>query len=62
MNILEVGKDGMKMFDSEIISLIHRHYKTWDIRKVKQTQYIIRVERKKYCAHCNAHTVHKQTI
>ena len=22
----------------------------------------IRIERKKYCTHCNAHTLHKQTI
>lgn len=22
----------------------------------------IRVERKKYCAHCNMHTLHKQTL
>ncbi|TQR17304.1 50S ribosomal protein L33 [Psychrobacillus soli] len=22
----------------------------------------IRTERKKYCAHCNAHTLHKQTL
>ncbi|MFF2754649.1 50S ribosomal protein L33 [Psychrobacillus sp. NPDC058041] len=22
----------------------------------------IRIERKKYCTHCNAHTLHKQTL
>ena len=22
----------------------------------------IRIERKKYCSHCNAHTLHKQTL
>ncbi|WP_342560048.1 50S ribosomal protein L33 [Psychrobacillus sp. FSL W7-1457] len=22
----------------------------------------VRIERKKYCTHCNAHTVHKQTL
>lgn len=23
---------------------------------------VIRMERKKYCTHCNAHTLHKQTL
>jgi len=53
-------KKGDNMAKKTVLSCIQCGNRNYTIPLSKEN--VIRVERKKYCAHCNAHTLHKQTL
>ncbi|WP_407691715.1 MULTISPECIES: 50S ribosomal protein L33 [Psychrobacillus] len=53
-------KKGDNMAKKTVLSCVQCGNRNYTIPLSKEN--VIRVERKKYCAHCNAHTLHKQTL
>ena len=54
-------KKGDNMVKKTVLSCVKCGNRNYTVPASKET-VAIRIERKKYCAHCNTHTLHKQTL
>ncbi|WP_277583956.1 50S ribosomal protein L33 [Psychrobacillus antarcticus] len=48
------------MAKKTVLSCVQCGNRNYTIPASKESE--IRIERKKYCSYCNAHTLHKQTV
>ncbi|WP_416235953.1 50S ribosomal protein L33 [Psychrobacillus psychrodurans] len=54
-------KKGDIMVKKIVLSCVQCGNRNYTV-SVSKENVTIRIERKKYCAHCNVHTLHKQTL